>query len=355
MNKIEACWITLNRACNLRCSYCYTNDLGFKKEMDMKFDDFLKIVKFCKEASINHITLIGGEPTVYTHLKECIKILNNEKLDFVIVTNGILFSDEKYLNELIEAGLDKAGVISISLKEVNEEKYKEVTGFEGFEKTLTAFKKLKDLGIRTTFSFVITPENVSRYLEGIKAFMPYNDENSRVGLSICYDFNETGVKNKNYLKEWNYPQFINNFVKTLDELNNITNGNWNLQCGIPRCLINKEDFDKIKKHTYVGCQLIDGWGLVFDTDLTIIPCNSSFKTKIGKFGEDFVDYESFVDYMNSEKVSFYLKYIRSLPHKICLDCELLADCKGGCLSYWSQFSMEDILEFKKRQTHLINN
>ena len=99
MNKIEACWITLNRACNLRCSYCYTNDLGFKKEMDMKFDDFLKIVKFCKEASINHITLIGGEPTVYTHLKECIKILNNEKLDFVIVTNGILFSDEKYLNE----------------------------------------------------------------------------------------------------------------------------------------------------------------------------------------------------------------------------------------------------------------
>lgn len=347
MREIDACWITINRACNLRCNFCYTNKLGFKKESDMKWGDFLSALEFCKEAGVKNVTLIGGEPTVYDRFFDCIKVLNDYGFDFVVVTNGVLFSNDRFMEKALESGIKNAGVISVSVKDVDEAWYVKTTGVSAFEKTFKGYWNLKRNGIPTAFSFVITPENIDRILEGVKKFYDPCD-NHYIGLSICYDFNETMNKNPNFLEEINYPDFIHRFVELIPELDKITDGKWNLQCGIPRCLIRKDDLEKIASHTYVGCQLIDNWGLVLDTDLTIIPCNSSFGMRLGKLGKDFKNFDEYTDFCQNKGGDKIRDYLRSLPSKKCLDCELLKYCKGGCISYWSQFTMDDVEKFLEK-------
>lgn len=345
MKSINAVWATLNRSCNLRCSFCYTNALNFDNKANMSIDDFKKIVNFCITGGIGHITLIGGEPTVYPHLAECIKILVENNITFTIVTNGILFNSEKYLQKLLDAGLSHCSMVSISVKETNEDFYEKVTGKRAYEMTYKAFKKMKELNIPSSFSFVITQDNVERYLDGLKKFIEISGD-YYVGLSLCYDFNQTNTKDDLYLDKNSYFDLIKKFNKTVPELNKITEGKWNLQNGIPRCLIDDDDYELIRKHSTVGCQLIDGWGIVFDTDLSIIPCNSTYFTKIGKYGRDFNSYSEYVDFLNNTNAGRKLSYLRSLPNSFCLGCEMLKDCKGGCLAYWSQFNFNDAMKAK---------
>ncbi len=345
MKKIEACWITLNRSCNLRCSFCYTNTLGFKASDCMSFGDFEKVVDFCLASGIGHVTLIGGEPTVYEKLPECIKLLNEKGLTFTIVTNGIRLTNEAYLNSLLENGLSKCSMVSISVKETNETFYEKVTGARAFETTLKAFKKMKELHIPSSFSFVITPENVDRYLDGLGEFIKCSG-NYYVGLSICYDFNQTSSKTPGYLNDHDYFDLIKRFIKTIPELNRITDGKWNLQNGIPRCLIDDEDYEVIREHSTIGCQLIDGWGVVFNTDLSIIPCNSTYDLKLCKLGKDFNTYEEFKDLYENGVPAKAMRHLRSLPHLSCKACSSLKWCKGGCLAYWSQFDFKGAMDFK---------
>ncbi len=345
MKKIEACWVTLNRSCNLRCSFCYTNTLGFKTSDCMSFDDFEKVIDFCISAGITHVTLIGGEPTVYERLPECIKLLNEKNFTFTIVTNGIRLTNEQYLKTLLDNGLAKCSMVSISVKETNETLYEKVTGQRAFETTFKAFKKMKELNIPSSFSFVITPENVDRYLDGLGEFIKISG-NYYTGLSICYDFNQTNNKTGDYLKEHDYFDLIKRFLKTVPELDRITDGKWNLQNGIPRCLIDDEDYEIIKEHSTVGCQLIDGWGLVFNTDLSVIPCNSTYDLKLAKLGKDFNNFEEFKTLFENGYPGENLKHLRSLPHVSCKACTSLKWCKGGCLAYWSQFNFHQAMNFK---------
>ncbi len=345
MKKIDAAWITLNRSCNLRCSFCYTNTLGFKKEDTLELKDIKQIIGFLKDAKINHVTLIGGEPTVYKYLPETIKLLLDNGISYTIVTNGIRLTNENYLNILLDSGLSKCSMVSISLKETNEDLYEKVTGSRSYEKTYEAFKKMKELDIPSSFSFVVTPENVNRYLDGMKKFIDISGD-SYCGLSICYDFNQSPNKDPEYLSKNDYFDFIKEFIKTIPELDRLTRGKWNLQNGIPRCLIDDEDYEIIKEHSTVGCQLIDGWGIVFDTDKSLIPCNSTYNTKLGKLGTDFNNYEEFEKLYNEGLLGKKLKYLRSLPIPICKACSLIHDCKGACLAYWSQFTFKDVIDFK---------
>lgn len=208
----------------------------------MSIDDFDRIIDFCTEGGIKHVTLIGGEPTVYPELSRCISRLVKNGFTFTVVTNGLLLDNERYLKTLLDAGLDRCSMVSISLKETDEDLYEKVTGVRAYERTFSAFKKMKALGIPSSFSFVITTENVGRYLDGIRKFIKISGD-YYVGLSICYDFNQTTAKDPQYLEKNDYFSLIKKFIKTVPELDRITQGKWNLQNGIPRCLIDDEDYE----------------------------------------------------------------------------------------------------------------
>lgn len=78
---INGAWLTTNRSCNNRCEWCYAqNAIG--NEMDI--DDAKKCVDVLKELKVKHIVLIGGEPTIYSHLIELLKYIKGIILAFLL-------------------------------------------------------------------------------------------------------------------------------------------------------------------------------------------------------------------------------------------------------------------------------
>lgn len=51
----KTCWLTVNRACNLRCKWCYAQETGLKKENDMPLKMAKDLVDICSDIGIKHI------------------------------------------------------------------------------------------------------------------------------------------------------------------------------------------------------------------------------------------------------------------------------------------------------------
>ena len=83
--------IFLTRKCNLKCQYCFADEFVNKENEEFTIENFKKVVEFIKSDGTEKLGLIGGEPTIYSHFKEAIEILNaDEKIKTVAVyTNGL--------------------------------------------------------------------------------------------------------------------------------------------------------------------------------------------------------------------------------------------------------------------------
>lgn len=72
--------------CGLRCSHCFMGaNLG---RVDMGIDVFASIIRQCHEWGTRRVTLLGGEPTLYPHFDEALRLLDDTGLACRIVTNG---------------------------------------------------------------------------------------------------------------------------------------------------------------------------------------------------------------------------------------------------------------------------
>ncbi len=92
--------IFLTRKCNLKCPYCFADEFVNKENEEFSLENFKEAVDFIKTEGSGRIGLIGGEPTIYSHFREAIEILNSDEKvkQIVIYTNGLNL--DKYLDIL---------------------------------------------------------------------------------------------------------------------------------------------------------------------------------------------------------------------------------------------------------------
>ncbi len=101
-------------SCVARCRHCDTG--GYRKNEQMLApEDYLKYISELRPALVQ---LSGGEPLLRDDLPEIVRTIrsNGTLPHLIVVTNGHLFNEEKYL-ELKEAGADR---FSVSLDFPNE-------------------------------------------------------------------------------------------------------------------------------------------------------------------------------------------------------------------------------------------
>ncbi len=121
-------WIEVTDICNLSCPGCFRkNNFEGHKLLETVKKEILQCVKM---TNCSRISISGGEPLLYPHLREVIQFISSLKLRSVILTNGQLLNPE-IIKELRDAGLfqffihvDKAqirpGWINKSENEMNQ-------------------------------------------------------------------------------------------------------------------------------------------------------------------------------------------------------------------------------------------
>lgn len=96
--------IAIINYCNLKCPYCFADDMIQEESKCLSVDDFKKILDFACRTPRNYIGIIGGEPTLHPQFKEILAEVNKYCKQFdtgaTLFTNGINL--EPYLADISE-------------------------------------------------------------------------------------------------------------------------------------------------------------------------------------------------------------------------------------------------------------
>lgn len=334
---VNTSWITLNRACNLDCEWCYAKNA---KIDEMNISDAIEILHFLKTINVSNVTLIGGEPTIYKDLIPLLNMARDNNIHAGIVTNGIALKNKEYLERLIDAGLNGIG---LSCKGYNRDSFIQTTGKDMYFDVLKAISNLSETGVPFSVAFVLTKDNIRHIYKGINDVVAAGAKNVR--LSFCYDFDAC----RSSVSALDNPfELAKEFQNCYKEIELASHGNLNLFQSLPLCVWDKDFILELESKNQISsvCQLLRKSGLIFDCDLSIIPCNAMYDYKIGEFKESFYDADSFNDYWNSQKIITFYNKLRAVPDLECTTCQLYKKCAGGCVSNWFNYSFNDLKKMK---------
>lgn len=137
VNDIHAHLVITNQ-CNLKCIHCSTESEATSEYMDYK--KIFILLHNIKKMNISKITISGGEPLLYDHFFELIRLIKNRLpyVELILSTNGTLISEQN-VKFLIENFVQ----IDISLDGYDEDSCSKIRGVGVFEKVMDSIKKLK--------------------------------------------------------------------------------------------------------------------------------------------------------------------------------------------------------------------
>src|SRR5437588_11521876 len=136
--------ISVTDRCNLRCSYCMSEDVVFMDRGDLlTFEEIARFVRVAAPLGVDKIRLTGGEPLMRRDLPRLVQMLCPVQgiRDVGITTNGILLAE--HAQALYDAGLRR---INISLDTLNPETFRRLTRRDGLEKVLDGILAAKKAG-----------------------------------------------------------------------------------------------------------------------------------------------------------------------------------------------------------------
>lgn len=316
--------IAITNYCNLKCSYCFANDMINESHKTMSIENYIKILKYLTEQNKeNNIGIIGGEPTLHPQFKNILiesnqcGIANN--VNFTLFTNGIEL--EQYIPYI---GNNINILINCNNLFTQEQAAK-------FYSTLTHCAELGWFDTRkVTCGCNLFPEETKYH------WIWYLVDTFNLKFLRCSVVSPSGQyshwrdKKDDYFK-WMKPIFIN-FCKEAKK-RNVKLG---LDCGyIPSCYFTKEEFELIMQvinnpqyDIEIGCNPV----MDITPDLNIIPCFGSYNYTIP------LNFEN-----NWIGLMRYINYNCNIPKTLnniqgpCATCNKICNfqCQGGCLAFSS--------------------
>lgn len=311
--------IAITNICNLRCDYCFANDMIQEPSKSISLEDFRKTLEFTSRTQKNHIGIIGGEPTLHPQFDEIIKEVNNyckfNNAGATLFTNGIEL--EKYLPLLGE----RIGMLinCNSPEKMTTEQYKKLIS------TLDKFDELCMFDTRGNCGCNVHPgcKDYSWIWEIVDKYHLSHLRCSVVSPGGCY-------RHMRQDKELYYntmkPIFIN-FCKEAKE----HNCRLNMDCGrIPLCYFNNEERELIN-------EICDGYSSTYFCH-PVVDITQGFKATSCFGCYETVDIR---DFNNVDELEDYLFVKKTLPRYEanctgkCTTCKKheLMQCQGGCLGF----------------------
>ena len=151
--------IELTDKCNLNCIHCFAN----KKDVDLDYKEWRKIIQRSIDEGIDSISITGGEPLLYSSFFEIFNTINNKETKITLDTNGTCINDSniKKLKKTFK-------LIRVSVYGYTDEDCFKITKNKLFKyKTvLNAIKLLSDSNIKIQVNIPLFNENIN-YLDKI--------------------------------------------------------------------------------------------------------------------------------------------------------------------------------------------
>ena len=334
---LSTVWITVNRACNFRCKWCYAECSEYKIEDDMPLELAKRIADLSINAGAKHIILIGGEPTMWKHVFDFSKYCREKAISCGMVTNACLFGDDAYWGKFLDSPFSSIG---ISIKGITRNQFKDVVGAESlYDQTMLGLKRLLEYYPNSSVSVVYSNIfNHDDILEIAKAARNMGAKMFQLGG--CSATISGDCANKDFMVD--KESFVSTIVKLFPILDNLYDGNVILEPRLPLCVFPKDFLEKIiQKHQLQNmCHVQNRSGLVFDTDGSILPCNSMVEVKIGKIEKDFTNSATLLELLNREDIRRGYKEMLRYPSVECDTCNYNDVCRGGCIVNWTVLKPE---------------
>lgn len=305
--------ISITNYCNLKCSYCFANEMINEEKYNITKDEFCSILDFIHEDN-GRIGIIGGEPTLHPEfewilsmLKTIGDVFNKQSLIF---SNGILIGKyAKYITDSIYC-----------LINVN---HPNIIGVDNFNRIKQSIKDIDNNGSISNLSIGINiyPDLPDyNYIFEIAKLAKSNT----IRVGCCSPSGKySNIEQDTYYKS--IKEIYVNFVRDATDLGfEII-----LDCNrIPRCYFNEDDIIEDTKYLFDSKFLCNP---IIDIlpNMTATPCFGCYDcVDLNKFNSLFDVYRSF----------YHMQYKdRNILDK-CNSCSYYEDniCQGGCLAFSKQ-------------------
>ncbi len=165
--------LVITEKCNLKCAYCLRNSQPNDKK-EIPFPVLKKIILSAHRFGIKSFSITGGEPLIYSHWQELIKLIGTLKSSVFIETNGSLLEEEDiiFLENTLENRINK---ILISLGGYESATHNEFRGQGTFVKAVKAIKLLHKHNISIETNILLSPLNLMSE-EDILKYIKFNKD-----------------------------------------------------------------------------------------------------------------------------------------------------------------------------------
>lgn len=310
--------IAIVNYCNLKCKYCFADDMICEESQSISLEDYRTILSFLARTPKNHVGIIGGEPTLHPRFKDILKETN--KYCREVNTSATLFTNGIELDEYLPFIGERIGI----LINCNTPEYQPSDLFKKQRDTLDHLHELSWFDKKANCGCNIYPkcedygymwDIVDRYhLDHIRTSV----------VSPAATFAEWRKNKEGYynLMKPIFLQFCKDAIKHNCKLN--------LDCGhIPMCYFDMDEADLVRE----ACTNTDQ-----DFCEPVVDITPSFKATACFGSYDPVDIRDFNNLFELER---YLLIKKSLPKAEanctgkCTTCKKhkLLQCQGGCLGF----------------------
>lgn len=163
--KIEYARISLLNTCNLKCKYCYSENIVASM---LEKNDVFKILDGLEKLQFRKVRFTGGEPLLHPNIIEILEYSKDKFEDIGITTNGILL--DKYLDELKELNIKR---INISIDSLDKDEFNTLTQNNNFNTLIDNIIKAKQLGFIVKLNVVL----IKSYKSNIIKFLEFGKQN----------------------------------------------------------------------------------------------------------------------------------------------------------------------------------
>lgn len=312
--------IAIINFCNLKCEYCFADDMIHEKSKCISLDDYRKILEFMSRTPENHIGIIGGEPTLHPQFDEILKETNRYCKE--IDTGATLFTNGIKLDPHLPYIGDRIGLLinCNSPKFVPSGLYKEMIDTLDHLNDLSWFDRKANLGCNIYPSL----DDYSYIWELVDKYKLHHIRHSVVSPGGKFTSMRNDKEAYYLLMKDKYIQFCKDAIKHKCELG--------LDCGrIPECYFTSEELAIANEATH---------GYHTDFCEPVIDITSDFKAVscFGSFNAGNVDIRDFDTIMEVRRyLTANMSFVAAKANCTgrCTTCKKhdLMQCGGGCLAF----------------------